>query len=138
MKKLNRKKFNIFIAVLIPLLIILTITTTFLIQNLIAYINYKSNTINTNSISLKDINLNEVPYISTYYIEPKVSPNEDVIINYYVTDYYHKEYTEEDTSETFTITVKIDGQKDIVKKNVKAGDNSINIGSLKNPGEQKF
>ena len=138
MKKLNRKKFNIFIAILIPLLIILTITTTFLIQNLISYITYKDNSINTISISLEDINLNEVPYISTYYIEPKVSPKEDVIINYYVTDYYHKEYTEEDTSETFTITVKIDGKKDIVKKNVKAGDNSINIGSFKNPGEQKF
>ena len=119
MKKLNRKKFNIFIAILIPLLIILTITTTFLIQNLISYINYKDNSINTSSISLEDINLNEVPYISTYYIEPKVSPKEDVIINYYVTDYYHKEYTEEDTSETFTITVKIDGQKDIVKKMLK-------------------
>ena len=138
MKKLNRKKFNIFIAILIPLLIILTITTTLLIQNLISYITYKDNSINTISISLEDINLNEVPYISTYYIEPKVSPKEDVIINYYVTDYYHKEYTEEDTSETFTITVKIDGKKDIIKKNVKAGDNSINIGSFKNPGEQKF
>lgn len=138
MKKLNRKKFNIFIAILIPLLIILTITTTFLIQNLISYINYKDNSINTSSISLEDINLNEVPYISSYYIEPKVSPKEDVIINYYVTDYYHKEYTEEDTSETFTITVKIDGQKDIVKKNVKAGDNYINVGSFKNLGEQKF
>ena len=132
MKKLNRKKFNIFIAILIPLLIIL------IIQNLISYINYKDNSINTSSISLEDINLNEVPYISTYYIEPKVSPKEDVIINYYVTDYYHKEYTEEDTSETFTITVKIDGQKDIVKKNVKAGDNYINVGSFKNLGEQKF
>lgn len=138
MKKLNRKKFNIFIAILIPLLIILTITTTLLIQNLISYITYKDNAINTSSISLEDINLNEVPYISTYYIEPKVSPKEDVIINYYVTDYYHKEYVEEDTSETFTITVKIDGQKDIIKKNVKAGDNSINIGSFKNLGEQKF
>lgn len=138
MKKFNRKNFNIFIAILIPLLIVLTITTTFLIQNLISYITYKGNSINTSSISLEDINLNEVPYISTYYIEPKVSPNEDVIINYYVTDYYHKEYTEEDISETFTITVKIDGQKDIIKKNVKAGDNSINIGSFKNLGEQKF
>ena len=69
MKKFNRNKFNIFIAVLIPLLIILTITTTFLIQNLISYITYKGNTINTDSISLKDINLNEVPYISTYYIK---------------------------------------------------------------------
>ena len=50
MKKLNRKKFNIFIAILIPLLIILTITTTFLIQNLISYITYKDNAINTSSI----------------------------------------------------------------------------------------
>ena len=68
MKRFNRKNFNIFIAILIPLLIVLTITTTFLIQNLISYIIYKDNTINTSSISLEDINLNEVPYISTYYI----------------------------------------------------------------------
>lgn len=138
MKKFNRKKFNIFITILIPVLIILAITTIFLTEKLISYVINKSNTINTNFISVKDINLNEVPYISTYYIEPKVSSKEDVIINYYVTDYYHKEYTEEDTSETFTITVKIDGKKDIVKKNVKAGDNSINIGKFKNSGEQKF
>lgn len=138
MKKFNRKNFNIFITILIPVLIIFAITTIFLTQKLISYVTNKGNTINTNSISVKDINLNEIPYISTYYIEPKVSSKEDVIINYYVTDYYHKEYTEEDTSETFTITVKIDGKKDIVKKNVKAGDNSINIGKFKNLGEQKF
>ena len=29
-------------------------------------------------------------------------------------------------------------KKDIVKKKIKAGDNSINIGKFKNPGEQKF
>ena len=61
MKRFNRKKLNIFTSVLISLLIILTITTTFLIQNLISYITYKDNTINTSSISLEDINLNEVP-----------------------------------------------------------------------------
>ena len=138
MKKFNRKKFNIFITILIPVLIIFAITTISLTQKLTSYVTNKGNTLNANSISVKDINLNEVPYISTYYIEPKVSSNQDVIINYYVTDYYHKEYTEEDTSETFTITVKIDGKKDIVKKNVKAGDNSINIGKFKNLGEQKF
>lgn len=42
MKKFNRNKFNIFIAVLIPLLIILTITTTFLIQNLFMMLNMYS------------------------------------------------------------------------------------------------
>jgi len=36
------------------------------------------------------------------------------------------------------IEVKIDGKKNIVKKNIKAGDNSINIGSFKTTGEQKF
>ena len=122
MKKFNRKKFNIFITILIPVLIIFAITTIFLTKKIISYVAHKWSDINTNSISVTDINLNEVPYISTYYIEPKVSSKEDVIINYYVTDYYHKEYTEEDTSETFTITVKIDGKKDIVKKKIKAGD----------------
>ena len=132
------KKFNIFITILIPVLIIFAITTIFLTKRIISYVANKWSDVNTNSISVTDIDLNEVPYISTYYIEPKVSSKEDVIINYYVTDYYHKEYTEEDTSETFTITVKIDGKKDIVKKKIKAGDNSINIGKFKNPGEQKF
>ena len=63
MKNFNRNKFNIYIyiTVLIPLLIVITITTILLIQNLIAYINYKSNTIDTGSISFKDININEVP-----------------------------------------------------------------------------
>ena len=60
MKKFNRKKFNIFIAILIPLLIILTITTTFLIQNLISYINYKDNSINTSSILNVIVNFSEL------------------------------------------------------------------------------
>ena len=142
MKKFNTKKLNLFILLLIPLLIILTTLTTLLIKK-VSIFPLSLSTKDTSSkvesqSSPKDINPNEVPYISTYYIEAKVSPKEDVIIDYYVTDYYNKEYTEEDTSETFTITVKIEGKKDIVKKNIKAGDNSINIGSFSTPGEQKF
>ena len=131
MKKFNFKKHELFILILIPLLIVLSLLTISILNNLPISISTKDNL-------SREININEVPYISTYYIEPKVAPNEDVIIDFYVTDYYHKEYTDEDTSETFTITVKIDGQKDIVKKNIKAGDNSINIGSFKTTGEQKF
>ena len=37
-----------------------------------------------------NININEVPYISTYYINPIISPNEDVIIDFYVTDLIFK------------------------------------------------
>lgn len=131
MKKFNFKKHRLFILILIPLLIVLSLLTISILNNLPISISTKDNL-------SREININEVPYISTYYIEPKVAPNEDVIIDFYVTDYYHKEYTDEDTSETFTITVKVDGEKDIVKKNIKAGDNSINIGSFKITGEQKF
>ena len=131
MKKFNLKKHKLFILILIPLLIVLSFLTISILNKLPIPLSTKDNL-------YKEINTNEVPYISTYYIEPKVESNEDVIIDYYVTDYYHKEYTEEDTSETFTITVKIDGKKNIVKKNIKAGDNSINIGSFKTTGEQKF
>lgn len=131
MKKFNFKKNRLFILILIPLLIVLSLLT-------ISILNKFPISIPTKGNLSKEININEVPYISTYYIEPKVEPNADVIIDFYVTDYYHKEYTDEDTSETFTITVKIDGKKNIVKKNIKAGDNSINIGSFKTTGEQKF
>lgn len=131
MKKFNFKKHRLFILILIPLLVVLSLLTISILNNLPISISTKDNL-------SREININEVPYISTYYIEPKVAPNEDVIIDFYVTDYYHKEYTDEDTSETFTITVKIDGKKNIVKKNIKAGDNSINIGSFKTTGEQKF
>ena len=136
MKNNLPKKYKFLILSIISLIVILLISCILLFETLVPTITTKLSS--SEVLSTNDININEVPYISTYYIEPKVSPNEDVIIDYYVTDYYHKEYTEEDTSETFTITVKIDGQTDIVKKNVKAGDNSINIGKFKTTGEQKF
>ena len=53
-----------------------------------------------------NININEVPYISTYYINPIISPNEDVIIDFYVTDFSRSEYTSDDYSNKFTITIK--------------------------------
>lgn len=90
--------------------------------------------------SIININHNEVPYISTYYIKPIVAPNEEVIIDYYITDFYHKEYVNEDYSETFTVTVRIDGKDDIVIKDLKAGDHSASLGTFpKLDGqEQKF
>ncbi|MDK3224110.1 hypothetical protein EHZ12_15960, partial [Clostridium perfringens] len=78
------------------------------------------------------------PYLSTYYIKPIVKPGENVILDFYISDYNHKSYTEENLSDRYTVTVKVDGKKDIIKKNLKAGDNSINIGRFKEIGEQKF
>lgn len=86
-----------------------------------------------------DVNIqNEVPYISTYYIKPIIKLNEDVILDFYITDYYHKEYIEEDFSELFTVTIKIDGKPIIIKTNLTAGDHSINIGNFSEEKEQNF
>lgn len=85
-----------------------------------------------------DLNWNEVPYISTYYIKPVVKPGEEVFIDYYITDYYYKEYVEEDYSETFTVTVRVESQNDKLYHYLKAGDHKVSLGSFNNEGEQKF
>lgn len=102
-----------------------------------------------------DLNWNEVPYISNYYIKPIVKPGEEVFINYYITDYYYKEYMEkynlkEDNwgddnwteeiwnNETFTVTVRVEGQDDKLYHYLKAGDHQVSLGSFNNEGEQKF
>ena len=85
-----------------------------------------------------DLNWNEVPYISTYYIKPVVEPGEEVFIDYYITDYYYKEYLEEDYSETFTVIVRVEGQEDKLYPNLKAGDHQVSLGSFTNECEQKF
>lgn len=85
-----------------------------------------------------DLNLNEVPYISTYYIKPIVKPGEEVLIDYYITDYYYKEYLEDDYSLTFTVTVRIEGKEDKIYHNLKAGDHQVSLGSFSTEGEQKF
>ncbi len=86
----------------------------------------------------KSVNQNEVPYISTYYIKPVVTTNENVTLDFYITDYNHNSYVNESYDDKFTVTIKIDGKKDIIKKNLKAGDHSINLGKFKTKGEQKF
>lgn len=103
----------------------------------------------------KDLNWNEVPYISTYYIKPIVKTGEEVFIDYYITDYYYKEYMEkynlkEDdwgddnwtdkiwNNETFTVTIRIDGQNDKLYYYLKAGDHQVSLGKFSTEGEKKF
>ena len=102
-----------------------------------------------------DLNWNEVPYISTYYIKPIVKPGEEVFIDYYITDYYYKEYMEKYNlkndewgddnwteevwnNETFTVTVRVEGQDDKLYHYLKAGDHQVSLGSFSTEGEQKF
>ena len=73
---------------------------------------------------------NEVPYISTYYIKPIVKPDEDVIIDYYITDWNRKDIVNNDFSEMFTVTVRVEGRDEIKIPFLKAGNHSVNIGSF--------
>ena len=73
--------------------------------------------------------VNKVPYISTYYVKPKVDVSEKAVINYYVTDFDHTEYLRGDATEAFTIDYWVNGEKSTLDK-VPAGDNSITLGSL--------
>ncbi|MBQ2408132.1 MAG: MucBP domain-containing protein, partial [Bacilli bacterium] len=82
-------------------------------------------------------NQDYAPYISTYYIKPTVKTGENVVIKFYVTDYYQKEYRSEDTSKTFNITIKANGKAQITKT-VKAGVHEINIGSFASEGKVDF
>jgi hypothetical protein len=72
---------------------------------------------------------NAVPYISTYYIQPKVQAAQPMSINYYVTSFDQKEYLYDDRSETFTVDYWVNGTKATLQ-NVKAGDNSIHLKPL--------
>ncbi|WP_053984376.1 right-handed parallel beta-helix repeat-containing protein [Niameybacter massiliensis] len=77
----------------------------------------------------KKININEVPYIANYYIQPIVDSSENVIINYYVTDYLQQEYRENNYSETFRLLYWIDEKKYEIS-GIKAGDNTVDLGKI--------
>ena len=85
-----------------------------------------------------NVNINEVPYISTYYIKPIVEVGEEAKLDFYITDYFHKEYLEDDYSETFTVTLRIEGREDKKFYNLKAGDHTISLGEFDTEGEKKF
>lgn len=85
-----------------------------------------------------NVNINEVPYISTYYIKPIVGVGEEAKLDFYITDYFHKEYLEDDYSETFTVTLRIEGREDKKFYNLKAGDHTISLGKFDIEGEKKF
>ncbi len=83
----------------------------------------------------------EIPWLSTYYIQPQVREDEPVKIGFYVTDWHQSEYRLLDTSRTFDVTLKIRKKpqakdkkkvKDKVlgKQNLKAGDHEFDAGKF--------
>lgn len=116
-----------------------TITVTITVQQTIHTITFEyKKEEEIEFLPLNESLQNEVPYISTYYIKPIVVPGEEVVIDYYITDYYHKEYTDDDYSGTFVVTVHIEDHPDIILRNLKAGDHSVSLSSFTFEREQKF
>ena len=78
-----------------------------------------------------------VPQVATYYYDFKqnISSNE-VVIPIYVTDWYQKEYYYNDSSETFTLRVDVDGEVRNIQ-DIPAGDYNLSLGVL-SVGEHYF
>ena len=70
----------------------------------------------------------EIPFICINYYSPRMEDTQDVIIPFYATDFYQKEYLKDDCSETFKLRYELDGK--VFYKNIKAGDNEVNFGKI--------
>ena len=71
-----------------------------------------------------------VPYVSTYYFNPKPLPNTNVVIPLYVTDYNQSEYLLNDTSKRVDVIYSIDGGTEQVIRDVALGDYNLSLGSF--------
>ena len=71
----------------------------------------------------------KVPYISTYYFNPKPTVNESVQIPLYITDYYQSEYMKNDTKKTLDLYYEVDGVEKKIS-DIKLGDYTLTIGKL--------
>ena len=71
----------------------------------------------------------KVPYISTYYFNPKPSVNDTVTIPIYLTDYEQSEYMENDTSVKLDLLYEVDGEFHKIE-NVSCGDYTLTLGSF--------
>ncbi len=79
----------------------------------------------------------EVPWLSMYYVQPQVTPQDDVKIGFYVTDWWQVEYRLGDRSHRFGARLRIwkkDEPRETArvwtKKNLKAGDHVFNAGKF--------
>ena len=74
------------------------------------------------------------PYISTYYVKPKVMATEEASIGYFVTDWDSSKIRFLDDSFRFDIYVEYYAEsntpKRLVQKGVKSGDGVFNLGRL--------
>jgi len=71
----------------------------------------------------------KMPYVSTYYFNPKPSINDNIQIPIYITDYEQSEYLNNDASVTLDIIYEVDGVSRTIN-NVPLGNYTLTIGQL--------
>ena len=91
-----------------------------------------ANTIN----STNNLTSTKIPELYIRYFNPKQKINETISIRYYVSDSTQAEYLNKDDSKSFTTIVKINDKS--YSKTTKAGEYSIDIGSIATTGETYF
>ena len=83
----------------------------------------------------EEVNMDEPPYIATRYVTPTWDINDDVILNFYITDWNQSDVVDEKMDIQFKVEVRIN---DVIKRYTKSiGENSINLGKL-NEGEYEL
>lgn len=80
---------------------------------------------------------NEVPYISSYYIKPMVLPGEDVIIDFYVSDYHNLHQTRMSNHFRYRV-VATANDREIILSDLLSGDHQVNFGSFSEETEVKI
>jgi len=71
----------------------------------------------------------DVPYVSTYYFNPKPTTQDNIEIPLYITDYEQSEYLYNDDSVRLDIIYEVDGVKKTIS-DVKLGDYPLQLGKL--------
>lgn len=72
----------------------------------------------------------KMPYVSTYYFNPKPTIYDNIQIPIYITDYEQSEYLNNDTSITLDIIYEVDGESKTIS-NAPLGDYTLTIGQLR-------
>ena len=79
--------------------------------------------------------MDEPPYIATRYVTPTWDINDDVILNFYITDWNQSDVVDEKMDIQFKVEVRINDVSKVYTKFI--GENSINLGKL-NEGEYEL
>lgn len=96
-------------------------------------------TIENTNIEEKEItseSLLNSPWLSLNYFDPVIDINEDIIVPFYVTNYNHDEWMNDNYTTMFQIEIVFNGV--IIRKIAHAGNNEINIGKCSEFGEHYF